>query len=171
MAGASTYPPLIRSLDNVGKLMSNISLVLMMLLAVLITYDAIMRSFGYPSIWVFETTLYAFIFLGFLGNALALKKGAHFRVTFLLQIFPKTRKFFNLLSHFSVLFFGFLLIGAGLYFTWYSWSNSIASSTLLEVPLWIPNLAIPLGGLGLVLQTIVNINSESLEHVQETHIH
>lgn len=171
MASAEKQSSLFRTLDGIGKIMSNCSLVLMILLAVLITYDAIMRSFGKPSIWIFETTLYAFIFLGFLGNSLALKKKAHFRVTFLLQVIPKAKRFFDLLSHLSVLFFGLLLIGSGAYFTWYSWSNAILSSTLLETPMWIPNLAIPLGGLGLVLQTIVSLGGYESEGDHEPTFH
>ena len=53
--------------------------------------------------------------------------------------------------------FGFLIIATGSYFVWYSASNAILSATLLEVPLWIPQLAVPLGGIGLVLQTIVQM--------------
>ena len=46
-------------------------------------------------------------------------------------------------------------MAAGSYFAWYSFSNDILSDSLLAIPLWIPQLAIPLGGLGLFLQTLV----------------
>jgi len=154
----------VRMLEAVGRAMTALSVTLMVLLALPIVYDAISRALGYPTIWVFETTLYAFIFIGFLGNALAISRGSHFRVTILAQVFPGMRKVFDLISHLSVVLFSLLVISSGLYFTWYSWSNSIVSSTLLQVPQWIPNLAIPLGGLGLLTQTVVQMCCGTPEH-------
>ena len=146
---------MIRAAEAVGKAMTAVSMVLMLVLCLPITYEAVARSFGYPTIWVFETTLYAFIFLGFLGNALAIQAGAHFRVTLLPDLFPRFARAFDLVAIFATLGFALLIIAAGLYFAHYSWTNDILSATLLEVPLWIPQLAIPLGGLGLFLQTLV----------------
>ncbi len=153
---------------TVGKAMTFVSITLMLLLAVPIVYEAAMRTFGRPTIWVFETTLNSFIFLGFLGNALAVRTGAHFRITLLMELFPRYRRAFDLLAYGAVLLFSILIISAGGYFAWYSWSNSIVSATLLEIPMWIPQLAIPLGGLGLFLQTlvvIVNGEDEAIMHV------
>jgi len=142
----------------IGRVMTAISITMMLLLAIPVAFEAIRRSFGYPTIWVFETTLYAFIFLGFLGNALAVQSGAHFRVTLVAELFPQYRKHFDLVANISVLLFSILIISSGSYFVWHSLSNSIVSATLLEIPMWIPQLAIPIGGLGLFLQTLVVIN-------------
>ena len=142
----------------IGRIMTGISITMMLLLAIPVAFEAVMRSFGYPTIWVFETTLYTFVFLGFLGNALAVQSGAHFRVTMIADLFPKFRKHFDLVANLSVLLFSILIISSGSYFVWYSWSNSVVSATLLEIPMWIPQLAIPLGGLGLFLQTLVVIS-------------
>jgi TRAP-type C4-dicarboxylate transport system permease small subunit len=101
--------------------------------------------------------LYLFIFLGFLGNALAIKSGAHFRVTLLIQLFPRRQRIFDLIAFGTTLLFAVLIISAGSYFVWYSWSNDILSASLLEIPMWIPQLAIPIGGLGLFLQTLVTL--------------
>jgi C4-dicarboxylate transporter, DctQ subunit len=141
----------------IGKAMTFVSICLMVILCIPIAYEAIARSFGAPTIWVFETTLYAFIFLGFLGNALAVKSGAHFRVTLMLDIFPHQAKFFNRVSETVTLIFALLIISSGLYFVGNLIQNEIVSATLLEVPLWIPALAIPLGGFGLFLQTLIQM--------------
>ena len=140
----------------VGRAMTAVSTALILLLALPIAYEAIVRALGHPTIWVFETNLYAFIFLGFLGNALAVQKGAHFRVTLIADLFgPRGRRFFDVLAHVSVMLFAVLIMTAGGYYVWYSLANHILSATLLEVPMWIPELAVPLGGLGLFLQTLV----------------
>ena len=142
---------------TIGRGMTAVSIALMILLCVPITYEAVARFFNAPTIWVFETTLYAFILLGFCGNALAVQSGSHFRVVMLREVFPSKRRMFDLIAQLSTLAFGFLIIATGSYFVWYSASNAILSATLLEVPLWIPQLAVPLGGIGLVLQTIVQM--------------
>jgi C4-dicarboxylate transporter DctQ subunit len=142
---------------SIGRIMTAVSIVLMIVLCIPITYEAVARAFNSPTIWVFETTLYAFVFLGFLGNALAVQTGAHFRVTLLIELFPARRRLFDLIAQFTTLAFAILIIASGIYFMWYSISNRIVSATLLEVPLWIPQLAIPLGGLGLFFETLVQM--------------
>jgi TRAP-type C4-dicarboxylate transport system permease small subunit len=141
----------------VGRAMTAVSLMLMALLCIPISYEAVARAFNAPTIWVFETTLYAFIFLGFLGNALAVQAGAHFRVSLLPEMFPEKRWLFDLIGQVATLVFAILIMASGIYFMWYSISNRILSASLLEIPLWIPQLAIPLGGLGLLLQTLVQM--------------
>jgi C4-dicarboxylate transporter, DctQ subunit len=147
--------------------MTAVSITLMALLCLPIAYEAVARAFGAPTIWVFETTLYAFVFLGFLGNALAVQKGAHFRVTLLIDVFPQSRRVFDAIAQISTLAFAMLIIAAGSYFVWYSLSNGILSATLLEVPLWLPQLAIPLGGLGLFLQTLVTMCEGAAESAEQ----
>lgn len=148
---------MIRLAQVIGSAMTFVSIVLIMLLSVPIAYEAIARAFGASTIWVFETTLYAFIFLGFMGNALAVKSGAHFRVTLLRDAMPRRARVFDLISDISTLAFALLIIAAGLYFVIDLIKNEVVSASLLEVPLWIPALAIPIGGLGLFLQTMVHI--------------
>lgn len=156
---------MVKLAQAVGKAMTAVSIALMIVLCIPITYEAIARWFGAPTIWVFETTLYAFIFLGFLGNALAVRTGAHFRVTLLIELFPQIKKAFDLIAQLATLSFAVLIMAAGSYFVWYSFSNGILSDSLLAIPLWVPQLAIPLGGLGLFLQTtVVLITGQSTQN-------
>lgn len=137
------------------RVMTVASVVLVIILAFPITYNATVREFHRPTIWVFEVVGYLLIAAGFLGNPVAMKSGAHFRVTLLQQWFPGLRRILNIFSLLMTLLFALLLVGTGIYFVWYSWSNHILSGTILDVPLWIPELGIPLGGIGLFLQTLV----------------
>jgi len=140
---------------RVGRVMTVASVAIVMALALPITYNALLREFRHPTIWAFEITEYALIVAGFLGNPLAMKSGAHFRVTLLLEWFPRLRPALNAFSLLMTLVFALFLIGTGTYFVWYSWSNHILSGTILNIPLWAPQIGIPLGGLGLFLQTFV----------------
>lgn len=139
----------------IGQAMTFVSIALMIFLSLPIAFEAISRFFGAPTIWVFETTLYAFVFLGFLGNALAVRTGAHFRVTLLRDLLPRHAHFFDRIAEGATMLFALLIIGAGLYFVHSMFVGGVVSDSLLEVPLWVPALAIPLGGLGLFLQTLV----------------
>jgi C4-dicarboxylate transporter DctQ subunit len=141
------------------RAMTAVSVTLVALLALPITYDAVMRMTGHPTIWVFQITLYAFMAAGFLANPAAMKSGAHFRVTILHKLFPHLRRALDVFALLMTLLFSVILIGAGAYFVRYSWINNIFSDSLFEVPLWIPQLALPLGGLGLFLQTLAMLIS------------
>lgn len=90
-------------------------------------------------------------------------------MTLLADLFPNARRAFDLLAHVSVLLFAVLIISSGSYFAWYSWTNNTVSASLLEIPMWIPQTAIPLGGVGLFLQTLVAIShggKEEIPHVE-----
>ncbi len=151
---------------GIGRAMTFVSIVLMLLLCLPIAYEAVARSLKAPTIWVFETTLYAFIFLGFLANALAVRSGAHFRVMLLPDLFPAARPVFEMIAQVATLAFALLIFASGAYFAWNSYSKDILAGTMLNTPLWIPQLAIPLGGLGLFLQTLVQmITGERPLHV------
>ncbi len=134
--------------------MTTVSMAVLLMLALPITYDATARAFGHPTIWVFEVSVYALIAAGFLANPVALRTGAHFRVTILHKLFPRLRRALDVFALLMTLLFSMLLIGTGFYFVWYAWHNHILSATMLEVPLWIPQLALPIGGVGLFLQTL-----------------
>ena len=136
------------------RAMTMVSMTVVVLLALPITYEATARAFGNPTIWVFEITMYALIVAGFLANPVAMRSGAHFRVTILFKLYPGLSPYLNVFSLLMTLLFSVMLIGAGSYFVWYSYTNDILSASLLEVPLWIPQLALPLGGLGLFVQTL-----------------
>ncbi|MCB1757574.1 MAG: TRAP transporter small permease subunit [Gammaproteobacteria bacterium] len=157
---------MVKLAEFIGKVMTAISIVLMIVLSIPIIYEAIMRAFGHPTIWVFETTLYLFIFLGLLGNALAVRTGAHFRVTLIRELLPQWRRAFDLIAGIMTLAFAVLIMASGSYYIWYSWTNDILSASLLETPMWIPQLAIPLGGLGLFLQTLVSLLTGETAHAE-----
>lgn len=140
---------------NFCRALTVLSMALIAILALPITYEALMRMAGHPTLWVFQISLYFFIAAGFLANPAAMKSGAHFRVTILLTLFPRLKRYLNIFAMLMTLFFSIILIGTGLYFVYYSWSNDIVSASLFEVPMWIPQLSLPLGGLGLFMQTLV----------------
>lgn len=144
--------PLVRMLRLVGDVMSWSSVALVLLMALPIAYEAMSRAAGYPSIWVFEITVYTLIAAGFLANSVALRHGAHFRIEMMLHLFPNHVRAFNVLALVATLFVAIAVVWAGWVLVEYSLANAIRSDTLLSVPLYLPQLAIPLGGLALGLE-------------------
>ena len=140
---------------RIGRVMTIASVAIVMFLALPITYNALVRELRHPTIWVFEIMEYALIAAGFLGNPLAMRSGAHFRVTLLLEWFPSLRPALNAFSLFMTLFSRCFSSGPAAISSGTPGRINILSGTILDVPLWIPQLGIPLGGLGLFLQTLV----------------
>lgn len=141
-------------LEALGLAMAHVATVIVILLAAPVVYEAIARDAGHPTIWAFEVTLYAFVTGAFLANAYALKRGNHFRVTILMKLFPRLENALNKFSLAATALFGLVMIVAGSMFVHYSFTFGLQSSTLLSVPLYLPQLTIPLGGLALMCQAI-----------------
>lgn len=141
-------------LESIGRIMAWIGIAIVGILPFPIAYDAIARSMGRPTIWVFEVSLYGLIAAGFLTNALALTTGSHFRITILGHLFPRAKPWLDLFALLVTLAFALVLMYASLRFVHYSWSFGIRSNSLLSVPQFIPQLALPLGAVALALETI-----------------
>ncbi len=141
-------------LSKAGEVLGGVSALIVMLLAVPVIYDAVARDVGHPTTWGFEITLYALIAAAYLANADALKHGHHFRVRVMLTIFPRAARYLDWLAWGTTLVFGAVIAVAGAMFVLYSYANDIHAPTLLGTPLFVPQLAIPLGGAALVLQAL-----------------
>ncbi len=140
-------------LQTIGDVLGGVAASIVMLLAVPVIYDAVARDLGHPTTWGFEITLYALIAGAYLANAQALRYGNHFRVRVLLTLFPRAARFLDWLAWGTTLAFGAVILAAGATFVQYSYVNDIRAPTLLGTPMWIPQSALPLGGLALVLQS------------------
>lgn len=145
---------LAEQLERIGRVMAWIGMSIIAVLPFPIAYDAVARSMGHPTIWVFEVSLYAFIAAGFLANALALASGAHFRITILGHLFPGFRRWLDTFALLVTFLFALVLIYASVRFVHYSWSFGIRSNSLLSVPQFLPQLVLPLGAAALGLETV-----------------
>lgn len=141
-------------LTRTGALLGYIAGAIIMFLTVPVVYSAIARDIGYPTNWGFEIMIYALITGAFLANAEALKSGNHFRVKAFLTLFPKAQIYLDALAWLATLIFGTIILIAGCKLSLYSYLNDIRAPTLLNTPIFIPQAAIPLGGLALMLQSL-----------------
>lgn len=144
-------------LEAIGRALAWFGIAIIGILPFPIAYDAVARSMGNPTIWVFEVSLYGLIAAGFLTNAMALATGSHFRITLVGHLFPRAKPWLDFFALLVTLIFSFILIYASAQFVLYSWDFGIRSNSLLSVPQFIPQLALPIGGAALALQTVVQL--------------
>jgi C4-dicarboxylate transporter DctQ subunit len=144
-------------LEAIARAMGWVGIAIVGLLPFPIAYDAVARSFGHPTLWVFETTLYGLVAAAFLSNGLALAGGAHFRITALEHLWPRAKKGLDVFALLVTLAFALTLIFASARFVAYSWDYNIRSNTLLSVPQYLPELALPIGGLALTIQALAQL--------------
>jgi TRAP-type C4-dicarboxylate transport system permease small subunit len=153
-------------LSGVSRIVCYGGAVLAFILPFPILYEVIMDSLHRPPDWVFEISGYTMIMLGFLASGYGLRTGHQFRVTILLEKFPKAANLLNRLAGFSEAAFGAVLIVAGWNQAYGSYLENIRSDTLLSVPQFWPELALPIGGLVIALQGLaILIDPEAVKSV------
>lgn len=146
------FTPIIRALDKLGSAGAAVATLVIWLLAITVTYDVILRSLGAPTLWASEVSIYLMVALAFFGIGATQSVDGHFRVTFVRDLCPpKVRAAFDLFSLIASLIFA-------LGFTWGAWklvSFSIMlnfkTPTILEVPMWLLQGLLLVGGVLLVL--------------------
>lgn len=114
----------------------------------MIFYEIVSRAlFNAPTTWATELTIYAIIGSCFIGAAYGLRVEAHIKVDLLLHyVSAPIRKMMLLVSCALGLVFSLL-------FTWFGWGHvqhsmelGFTSTSLLQIPMYIPEMLLPIGG-------------------------
>lgn len=143
-------------LDRLSSGLGLVSGVLLILNGLFCSYEVMMRYFfNSPTVWVMEITIYVVIASTFLALSYVLVQKAHVRVdTFINYLSPKTAATLEAFTSVLAILYCLVLdwqstkITYGLYESWE------VSPTLLKIPMFIPQLFIPLGSLFLTFQFI-----------------
>lgn len=139
---------------------------LLLLLTALATFiEVVMRGvFNSPTEWAIETAVYFVLVAGFLGMPVAYKAGKHINVDILLLNRPAKTK--------CILEFGTSIIGI-IFCAIFFWEalnmsltslelNNISPSTM-RVPLWIPQMSLPVGMGLLTLQFVKTLLQDGVK--------
>jgi TRAP-type C4-dicarboxylate transport system permease small subunit len=124
----------------------------------IISAEVIARSlFGWSLLIMDELAGYLLVVMTFFGAAYCLREGALLRIELLFTaISPRASASLSVLFDLCALLLVLLFLHRQILFTWSTWSRGMVAPTLSEIPLWIPQIAIPIGGLllsyGLVLE-------------------
>jgi C4-dicarboxylate transporter, DctM subunit len=135
------------------------------------SYEVVMRYFfNSPTTWVMEVTIYLVIASTFFALAYVLLQKAHVAVdTLTNHLSPSTATRLEVCTSLLAIVYCMVLTWEGAKLTHYSYMASEVSPTVLKVPMFIPQLFIPLGGAFLTIQFIRHLFGLIAEVVRSGH--
>ena len=150
---------LYRFSDSLIKIGAYIAGIFIVLATLMTFYEVISRwLFNKPTIFATELSTYAIIGSCFLGSAYAIRTYAHITVDLLINnVNDKLKKLLGYLSNFMGLVFSIIFTFFVLHHVLNTKELGVTSSSLLRVPMYIPELLLPLGGLLMCLAFILQI--------------
>ena len=150
---------LLRLIEQLNRLGSLISQCCLVLLLVLVFHEVVARYlFNSPTLYSVELSEYLLIMLAFIAAGWVMQEDRHVRMQSFVHLLPeRVRHLIACLTSFIVLLFCSVLVWYGFKAAYIAWHGQYHSSSLLNMPMWIPYLVIPLGSLLLALQVIVQL--------------
>ena len=140
--------------------------------AFIVTYEVILRAlFDAPTEWVNEVSVYLILISAFLGFAPALAAGKHISVDLVTsKLSTQTNKFLAVIISILGLGFSLVFVITSMEMVLNSYRYNMLSTSTLRVPLFIPQLSLPIGFSMLGLQFLANLlNPDSTVQEKEGH--
>lgn len=143
-----------RWIDSISYFFGAMAAVFLMLTAVIVVLEVFLRYvFNSPTIWVAETSVYLTMAVGLLAAAHTLKLDMHFSMPHLIdRLSVRNRRRLKIVTHLMGMAYSIVFLVKGIGMVWFSYDLEDISTGLMETPLWIPNMLIPIAGLLLLLQ-------------------
>ena len=148
-----------RLVDGIINIFLKITMVVIVLMMLMITAESVLRTFFHYSMMITdEFSGYLLMFSVFLGIGFCMRSHALLRVTIIYDRMPERVRntfqvFFDLISLGFVLILTYQLYR--LVFT--SYESQVLSISQAEIPLWIPQMIMPIGITVLILALVVEI--------------
>ncbi|HZG72433.1 MAG TPA: TRAP transporter small permease subunit [Chondromyces sp.] len=133
--------------------------IIIFIMAILLFYAIVMRYFfEKPPSWSFDLTGWFTGLSAFLAGGYALAHGAHVRVDMIYEKFSlRTRSLIDIITSIFLFLIVIVLVWKGMEQVLFNYETNAMASTGLNVPIWLKWLMIPLGGLLLGLQAMINL--------------
>jgi C4-dicarboxylate transporter DctM subunit len=130
--------------------------ILIVLNGLFCTFEVVSRYFfNSPTIWVMEITIYLVVASTFFALAYVMMQKAHVRVdSFINYLSPLTAATLEVCTSGLALLYCLVLVWEGTKITFAAYKTWEVSPTLLKVPVFFPQLLIPLGSFFLTIQFI-----------------
>ena len=146
----------INRLTWLSELIAEIGLVGLLLIVI---HEVIVRYvFDSPTLFSVELSEYLLVLVVFMSIGWVLKEDRHVAVSFVVDLMPrKVRLGMNVLTSVLTMAFLGILVWKGGRTAVTAYTGDYHSSSLLNFPMWIPYVLIPLGALVLSLQYLVKI--------------
>lgn len=148
-----------RILDGIIKFFGVIAGILFMMMALIVTYNVIMRYFVVrPPVWAIETTEYIMVYSTFLAAAWILRVDGHVKIDIVvIRLSPKSQHILNIVVSLLGLVSCGLLAWYGMEATYSLLSREVIMMKMIPWPKWILVAPIPVGMLLTLIQFIRNL--------------
>ncbi len=132
------------------------------IVTIAILYEVMARGFfGQATLWANETTIYLSAVTYLLGGGYTLLKRGHVRIDLIYGVLtPRLKRAADLISFACFALYVGALVWVGTEMAWTSFLQSEGTGTPWNPPIWPVKAAIPIAGLLLLLQGIVNLARE-----------
>lgn len=151
---------MLKRIDTVYKGLLNAFIFVMFALMTLVTLANVIARFVFnsPIFWSAEMARYSFVWIIFLGAALAARQGSHIGMEALMNMLPpRARAFLNAAINCMIIIFLFV-------FTVVSFKQAFLAvdteSAAMQIRMLVPYLALPLGGIAMIVEFVKVMKSE-----------
>ncbi len=153
-------------LDAVTKIVAVIAGILILMPALMVFYEVVMRGlFNAPTEWSIELSVYCVLIAGFLGMSVTYAAGKHIHVDIVVgSLSPRTRCFIEVFTTCVGIFFCAVFVMESFDMAILSLEMDNTSPSTLRTPMWIPQMALPIG-MGLLLLQFVRTLLVDIEKI------
>ena len=146
-------------IDRLSTAIGRIAAWLFFFIGVVLTYDVIARfAFHSPTSWSGDVSTIMQIWVVYVGMAYVLKEGHLIRITaFIRFASPFWRKVAEGFSLLIIGFFSALMAWESAGIVQESIEQGRRAATMIETPTWVPEIAIPIGFVLLLLQVVAEL--------------
>lgn len=137
--------------------------------ALIVAYEVVLRAlFNAPTEWVNETSVYLVLASAFLGFAPALASGKHINVDLVTsKLSPQVNKFLRMVCSIVGLIYSLVFLSTSWEMVMNSFELGLLSTSTLRVPLYLPQLALPVGFFFLSLQFVANLIDDNAPEAEK----
>lgn len=145
--------------DLLIKLGAYIAGVFILITTFMIFFEIISRAiFGLPTAWATELSIYAIIGSCFLGTAYAVRTYSHITVDLLVNnVNDFWKTILAYISNSLGLVFSIIFMVYGFIHVMHTFNLAVTSASLLRIPMFLPELLLPLGGVLLVAAFVLQL--------------
>ncbi|WP_299979959.1 TRAP transporter large permease subunit [Desulfobacula sp.] len=144
----------------------------MLFVAVIITYEVIMRHFfKAPTIWTYDISGYILVWFGFLSSAYGLKQGGHIHVDILVgKMRPRTKIPLEIIAYVLCSLYALIMFVYSWQMAMDAFHHNETAPTILQAPMCLVELGIVIGTFLLSLQALRMLIVKISEWIQSTRI-
>lgn len=160
---------LLNGFDYIINIMAFLAGGLLIFIMLSVCMEVFLRYFfNAPQVWITEVTECILLYITFLGSAWLLRNGGHVKIDIILNLFSsKVKTILGVVSSTIGIVVTFVLSYYGFKVTWDVFQRGIYTPTILEIPLVVILIIIPIGGLMLFLQFVREFVNNILELIKE----